>query len=689
MPWWTSYSHWETILDQTETIVTEVDGETVETEADSISASTASRIQAACYPGKYEGDTWPTDSAKSWYKQQFNTDFIPSDEVFNAWYNDEDTDPSLKEDARNHGWGPHLWMQNKWGVWFNEDLNTYFNPPGPGGPGPDTPEEIIYMHFTTDFRFGETIDARGQKANATSPTNFDEEKQYVVVGSPRWFADSVPYQENLSTERVGAVFVFDSMYTTDVATSRVNGGTSSQIKRIIPTPNNGTTVGAMEVDTIPWNEDLNELEQNFYDADAVSVHFQMELYEQSDLVNRGSPSFWPSLIYDNAYFDSDNVTFTWPEPAEMLHSDGTDAGGISAKGFMTFGEAPEASWIQDNADAYDNGGHLGYIKLGKNSSYSMNEDDLTIEFWWKLTSEQSAGNNINNVPLLAYMNASEWTSNTEPDLSNAWTLTYDKITKKITFQYTNESNDHTLTSGVVDTNAWYHIALVHEKRELSDSDSEYNQRRFQLYINGNPQGDSLSDSIATQINDETEGTYTHNLFIGGVKSESDEFGVFTWSFQDQQYDDIRITHGVRYKQLMTDGDNPTEIGFTTPTSAFEICYHEKGHGADVAMDADYDIFILNNNHTGYIEKQTNTKYAQDLDTTLVSSDWEKTDVVTLAKEVPLIGGEISVYDQDLVYGNLNDLRIFPRNEGITISDTGNNEPNTSNANDDEEEQSES
>ena len=43
------------------------------------------------------------------------------------------------------------------------------------------------------------------------------------------------------------------------------------------------------------------------------------------------------LLMVSNNFESNNVTFTWPEPAEMLHSDGTDAGGISAKGFMTFG----------------------------------------------------------------------------------------------------------------------------------------------------------------------------------------------------------------------------------------------------------------------------------------------------------------------------------------------------------------
>jgi len=707
LPWWTKYSEWSDTMCGANCLTREY-----QYLQSSESETSGSQVSAMCgyTPGKYdeEGETIPIQARGDWWCNvwQQDTELVDktwtadSDAHLNNWWentaNQSDYPTTLSANDR----------ANDWGVWFNEDLPGYYEP-GPQGPVPiDYEWEIpTYMHFTTDIRFGETIDARGQKANATAPTNFDLEKQYVVVGAPRWFDDSVPQQENLSTERIGAVFVFDSMYTTDEDTSRVNGGTSSQIKRIIPTPQSSDTrVGAMEIDTIPWNEQLNELEQNFYDADAVSVHFQMELYEQSDLVNRGSPSFWPYSIYDGPHnFESNNVTFTWPEPAEMLHSDGTDAGGISAKGFMTFGEVdPEtfSTWNKDYPESGDPtystkaGEALGYIKMGKNDSYSMNDDDLTIEFWWKpthsYTNQTTADTETPTVhtastsaPIMSYQ------AEDSKDAKQWWDLIYDASGGKLQLRYPDGEtrNRYSTDTDYINVDTWYHIALVHEKREFSDTSATSNMRRIQLYVNGNPQFDYTDtgftipdDGESSALNfehkveelDSDDGKSQH-LYIGaspgglGTNIGSTDTGGFE-GFGNHCFDDIRITHGVRYKQLMNDEETPKEIGFTIPGSAFEICYHEKGHGADVAMDADYDIFILNNTLTGYIEKHTNERYNYNTQDTLTSLDWSRTDMVSLSKDNPVIGGEISVYDTDLVYGNLNDLRIFPRNEDITISD---------------------
>ena len=699
LPWWTKYSEWSDTMCGANCITREY-----QYLQSSESEASGSQVSAMCgyTPGKYdeEGETIPIQARGDWWCNVWQQDTELADKT---WTEDSDTHlNNWWEQIANQSDYPTTLSANDrandWGVWFNEDLPGYYEP-GPQGPVPiDYEWEIpTYMHFTTDIRFGETIDARGQKANATAPTNFDLEKQYVVVGAPRWFDDSVSQQENLSTDRIGAVFVFDSMYTTDEDTSRVNGGTSSQIKRITPTPQSSDTrVGAMEVDT-------NELEQNFYDADAVSVHFQMELYEQSDLVNRGSPSFWPYSIYDGpTNFDSNNVTFTWPEPAEMLHSDGTNAGGISAKGFMTFGAVdPEtfSTWDKDYPTGQSEystkaGEALGYIKLGKNDSYSMNDDDLTIEFWWKPThsyTNQTTADTTTPVTHTASTSAPimSYQAEDSKDAKQWWDLIYEAGTGKLQLRYPNGStvNRYSTEANYINVDTWYHIALVHEKREFSDTSATSNMRRIQLYVNGNPQFDytdtgfTISDNgEASALNFdhkveelESEDEKSQHLYIGaspgglGTNIGSPDTGGFE-GFGNHCFDDIRITHGVRYKQLMTDGDDPTEIGFTIPGSAFEICYHEKGHGADVAMDADYDIFILNNTLTGYIEKHTNERYNYDTDATLTSLDWSRTDMVSLSKDTPVIGGEISVYDTDLVYGNLNDLRIFPRNEDITISD---------------------
>ena len=498
-----------------------------------------------------------------------------------------------------------------------------------------------------------------------------DNKSYLIVGAPRYFEDFNKVDQEVKS-RTGAAFILDVAYDVNQDTSRVNSGTSTLIKRIKPsTQAPEQPIRAMETETSSVKD-----EQNFFDCDEVSFHIQTETFSQTEIVNRGWPEFWLSSQDKNKPFQAENVKNIWKEvPGEtLLHADNA----ISSKGFMVFGEVPsetDEEWMAENGPEYNTGSILGHIKLDHNPMYSFNDDDITIEFWWRTTSHSSAGTPPQpelGYPILAYLDDTNWASQYAPDLTESWTLTYKTATNKLIFKY--KDNDPLVSSAELPLNAWYHIVLVHSKHLGVSTETNSKGRNFQLYVNGNPQfspesvtEDAVFDKKITDTDD--EGNYTHNLFIGGVKLNSAEFEDYTWSLQNQHFDDIRITHGIRYKKVITNTDGTLqETGFTAPTSAFQICYYPKGYGADVAMDADYDVFVLSNLQDGFIDKHTNIRWQTSSTDTLTPIDWKWTDKVTLGKENPVVGGEISIYDTDLVYGNINDLRIFPRTEDITISD---------------------
>lgn len=668
LPWWARYSEWENTLCGMQALIAIRASEAADADASSI---TASGIEAQCYVGgKYDTDDNIPMEAKGYWFCNIN---VNEDEEGNKIWNQGQFETwwsSLSpEEQAEYGYYSAVDRAEEYGEIFNEDLELYYTEGNPGT-GPVPIDREVYMYVTTEFRFGETIDAQPQGKYKGSDNIPDTSKSYLVVGAPRYFEDFNKAEQEVKS-RTGAAFILDVAYDVNPDTSRVNSGTSTLIKRIKPsTQAPEQPIRAMETETLSVKD-----EQNFFDCDEVSFHIQTETFSQTEIVNRGWPEFWLSSQDKNKPFQDENVKHLWKEvPGEtLLHADNA----ISSKGFMIFGKTPETNWISENTDLYAQGATLGYIKLDHNPMYSFNDDDITIEFWWRPTSTTSATTTPKTeYPILAYLDDTNWTSQFVPNLTESWTLTYNTESNTLIFKYKDNAPLESDSEGLP-TNAWYHIALVHSKHLGVSTETNSKGRNFQLYVNGNPQfspepvtEDAVFDKKITDT--DNEGKYTHNLFIGGVKADS-EHGEYTWSLQDQHFDDIRITHGIRYKKVITGtGETLQETGFTAPTSAFQICYYPKGYGADVAMDTDYDVFVLSNLQDGFIDKHTNTRWQYSKTDTLTPIDWKWTDKVTLGKENPVVGGEISIYDTDLVYGNINDLRIFPRNEDITISD-GNTE----------------
>ena len=268
------------------------------------------------------------------------------------------------------------------------------------------------------------------------------------MGAPRYFEDFNKVDQEVKS-RTGAAFILDVAYDVNSETSRVDSGTSTLIKRIKPsTQAPEQPIRAMETETSSVKD-----EQNFFDCDEVSFHIQTETFNQTEIVNRGWPEFWLSSQDKNKPFHVENVKHLWKEvPGEtLLHADNA----ISSKGFMVFGEIPNPmpeDWMIVNGPEYETGGILGYIKLDHNPMYSFNDDDITIEFWWRPTSHSSAGTPPQpelGYPILAYLDDTKWSSKFVPNLTESWTLTYKTATNKLIFKYKN--NDPLISSAELPT----------------------------------------------------------------------------------------------------------------------------------------------------------------------------------------------------------------------------------------------
>ena len=682
LPWWTKWSEWSDTLCGVSAKVAEtsynqgVEGDSVE----------SLQVNAACYVrGKYteEDDGIPLEARGDWW--------------CNVWQSEKEiSEKTWTEEATSslQAWWTGVAVQssypttllaneraNELGVFFNEDLQGYYEQ-GSQGPNPiDSSGVPTFMYFTSDFRFGESFDYRGMGASASKPSNFSKTELYLVVGCPRWAEDSDP-ENTAEIERTGATFVFDVRPTKDSISGKIteNAGTISKIKRIIPSST--PAVRAMNVE----DEEETYRGEHFISED-ISAHFQAESPIQSELVNRGWPGSWST----EPSFTATNVTFNWE--SNLLHS------APHEKGTMVFGEVESGefeTWTKDYPEGDEStfstkaGEALGYIKMNENPLYSMNDDDLTIEFWWKpthsytneLTSETLTPTIFTaskSAPIMSYQaetskNDMEW-----------WDLRYDANLSKLQLRYPSDKTSsrfyrYSSAENSINVDTWHHIALVHQKNDEFTTESNSKFKKLQLYINGtaqfiiNSNGFTESDVGSSRLlgfDDkvkelDSDAENSQHLYIGaspgglGENIGSADTGGFE-GFGNHCFDDIRITHGARYTK-----------DFTKSISAFDVDHFPMGFGADVAMDADYDIYILNNKSGGTIEKYNNDRYNFSKEESLTAIDWSRDDKVSLAKDNPVVGGEISIYDKDLVYGNLNDLRIYPRTVDMSISD-GNTE----------------
>ena len=483
-----------------------------------------------------------------------------------------------------------------WGI--NDDLGTYFEEE-------ELPSSTVAYYLVADTRMGEAIDFRNQK---DSQNQIDKGRTYLTIGCPNYFDETDPNAE--PTAKDGCTVIFDvSLTYTDITS--IQGGEHQLINRIMP--NTTPAVKAMEVGSSPGVH---------FDCDDVSVHIQSELPSQENLINRGSPLFWDD--HDNS------LTYS-----EATHGD---------NGGLLLHSAPYAkSYIKVGKGGDEDGATLGDISLQEQPSYLLNDDDLTIEFWYR--SQNSNGDTEQFI--VGTNDGSE-----SPDSSaNAWKLTFNTDTNKFTFLYKNSSYQFNKQSNNEFNNtSWNHIAIVHENNPKSSSEGiTENTRTLNLYVNGVQQLSDNTIEYAQTIVNSDAGTY---LSFAGLKNSSNTFVAG----QSCYIDDIRITHGIRYTEA-----------FDRPVSCFAICYFPKGFGASVSMDANYDVYALDNHTGGFI-----SKYERLVSSENSSVSWSFREKVSLSKDEPVVGGMTSIYSLDLVYGNKNDLRIYPRTSTIGIHE-GENE----------------
>ncbi len=483
-----------------------------------------------------------------------------------------------------------------WGI--NDDLGAYFEEE-------ELPPFTCAYYLVADTRMGETIDFRNQK---DSQNQIDKGRTYLTVGCPNYFDETVPNVEPSAKD--GCAVIFDvSLTYTDITS--IQGGEHQLINRIMPS--SASAVKAMEVGSSPGIH---------FDCDDVSVHIQSELPSQEDLINRGSPLFWDD--------HTNSLTYS-----EVTH--GNNSG-------LLLHSAPYAkSYIKIGQGGGTDDAKLGDISLQEQPSYLLNDDDLTLEFWYR--AQNSNGDTEQFV--VGTNDGSE-----SPDSSaNAWKLTFNTDTNKFTFLYKNSSYQFTKESNNEFNNtSWNHIAIVHENNPKSSSEGiTENTRTLNLYVNGVQQLSDNTIEYAQTIVNSDAGTY---LSFAGLKNSSNTFVTG----QSCYIDDIRITHGIRYTEA-----------FDRPVSCFAICYFPKGFGASVSMDANYDVYALDNHTGGFI-----SKYERLVSSENTSVSWSFREKVSLSKDEPVVGGMTSIYSLDLVYGNKNDLRIYPRNSTIGIHE-GENE----------------
>lgn len=483
-----------------------------------------------------------------------------------------------------------------WGI--NDDLGTYFEEE-------ELPPFTCAYYLVADTRMGETLDFRNQK---DSQNQIDKGRTYLTIGCPNYFDETDPNAE--PTAKDGCTVIFDvSLTYTDITS--IQGGQHQLINRIMP--NTAPAVKAMEVGSSPGVH---------FDCDDVSVHIQSELPSQENLINRGSPLFW----------DDHNNSLTY---SEVTHGDNDG---------LLLHSAPYAkSYIKVGQSGGEDGATLGYISLQEQPSYLLNDDDLTIEFWYR--SQNSNGDTEQFI--VGTNDGSE-----SPDSSaSAWKLTFNTTSNKFTFLYKNSSYEFNKQSNnEFDNTAWNHIAIVHENNPKSSSEGiTENTRTLNLYVNGVQQLSDNTIEYAQRIINSDAGTY---LSFAGLKNSLNTFVAG----QSCYIDDIRITHGIRYTEA-----------FDRPVSCFAICYFPKGFGASVSMDANYDVYALDNHTGGFI-----SKYERLVSSVNSSVSWSFREKVSLSKDEPVVGGMTSIYSLDLVYGNKNDLRIYPRTSTIGIHE-GENE----------------
>ena len=184
------------------------------------------------------------------------------------------------EEQAEFGYYSAVDRAEEYGEIFREDLELYYTEGKSRNPVPIDRE--LYMYITTEFRFGETIDAQPQGKYEGSDDIPDQSKSYLVVGASRYFEDFNKVDQEVKS-RTGA-FILDVAYDVNSETSRVDSvHTIFLIKRIKPsTQAPEQPIRAMETETSSVKD-----EQNFFDCDEVSFHIQTETFNQTEIVNRG------------------------------------------------------------------------------------------------------------------------------------------------------------------------------------------------------------------------------------------------------------------------------------------------------------------------------------------------------------------------------------------------------------------
>ena len=534
-------------------------------------------------------------------------------------------------------------LEDEWGSW-NEDLNAYVvniawkklvtnptegpkGPPGPEDPGAwpplnDMVYRVVETYFATKMRFGESIDYRGLTAEEEYPNRFSTKKANLVVGAPNYFEDIDKNTKIEELNRTGAVYIFGVSWDYDYNESIKGNHAETQVIIGDDKP---------EIQGLGVLLPADESEGSFYkpypgnqmDCDSVSIHFQAETPTQTELINRGSPLYWPlnkvsPFEVSNIEIERDTTNSPHPTP--------------NAKNSIKFGVD----------------GDYGQLLIDYNKHYLLN-DSITIEFMWRYD-----GN-----PQSESAQIIVGTQHKENSTLNYWNLKWNDSNSRLEFEFVvngkqilGEETKYDITDG------WHHIAIVYGKENsASIGQTELNRQRYvKLYVDGsqtiaNPYFSEVD--IETFIEDENEQI---NLAFGSIKLESGN----TISGANCFFDDIRITHGIRYSE---------EFVTNRVKHAFELCYSPTGLGTGVGIDTNYDVYALSNYSGGVIKK-----YRKSVNN---ENEWILDETQVLGKLDPVAGGEISIYENDLVYGAVNDLRIFKRTPSIFISDEG--DDNTSNS----------
>lgn len=472
----------------------------------------------------------------------------------------------------------------------------------------ELPPFTCAYYLVADTRMGESIDFRPQEHERNDGT---KDRTYLVVGCPNYFDDTDPNKESSSKD--GCAVIYDVSVTyTDISPIQIDGGNHQMISRIVANPL--TDVGAMEVNASPGS---------YIDGDDISVHIQSELSTQTELINRGSPLYWGNKITPFVY---EGITHESIDEF-LLHS------APYSKSYMKVGDGNTS---------------FGNISLDEQSDYLLT-DDLTIEFWYQMQSP--SGVSTSKKFIVGTNDGSE-----HPHLSSsAWGLYFNTENSKFEFKFNtlSESGDVTITESTTnqfEPTSWHHIAIVHEKYNANTLEGlSEDIRRLVVYIDGVQSIEHIfhSSLYDVDIMSSPQGTF---LSFSCLKSSLNEIV----SGASCYLDDIRITHGIRYTE-----------DFNAPIAPFPIFYYPKALGASVAMDDNYDVYALDNTSGGFISKHPRVVSSES------SSSWSFSDKVSLSKDEPVVGGEISIYSLDLVYGNKNDLRIYPRTPNIKIHGGGN------------------